>query len=63
MSDNYNTNVAMVYNDESIDLINLIRPNEDLPNFADIAWNIQNRASCRVGSELKEARLFHESLE
>jgi hypothetical protein len=43
MSDNYNTNVAMVYNKESIDLI---KPNKELPNSADIARNIQNRASC-----------------
>ncbi len=57
MTDNYNTNVAMVYNDESIDWI---KPNEELPNFADIARNIQNRASSHVGSELKEARLFRE---
>jgi hypothetical protein len=47
----------MVYNDESI---NSYKPNEELPNFADIVWNIQNRASHCVGSELKEARLFRE---
>ena len=46
MTDNYNTNVTMVYDDESIDLI---KPNEKLPNFVDIAGNIQNRASCCVG--------------
>ncbi len=55
MTDNYNTNVAMVYNDESIDLI---KPNKELPNFADIARDIQNRVSRCVGSELKEAWLF-----
>jgi hypothetical protein len=54
MTDNYNTNVAMVYEDESIDLI---KPNEELPNFADIARNIQNWVSCCVGLELKEAWL------
>jgi hypothetical protein len=57
MTDNYNTNFTMVYNNESIDSI---KPNEELLNFADIAWNIQNRASCCVGLELKEARLFRE---
>ncbi len=56
MTDNYNTNIAMVYNNESIDLI---KPNEALPNFADIARNIHNRASCCKGLELKEAWLFH----
>ncbi len=40
-----------------------IKPNEELPNFVDIARNIQNRASCHVGSELKEARLIRESSE
>jgi hypothetical protein len=54
---NYNTNVTMVYDDKSI---NLIKPNKELPNFADIVWNIQNWASCHVGLELKEARLFCE---
>jgi hypothetical protein len=63
MSDNYNTNVAMVYDDESIDSIDSIKPNEELLNFADISRNIQNRASCCVGSELREARLFRESSE
>ncbi len=57
MTDNYNTNVTMVYDNESIDLV---KPNEELPNFADIARNIQNRASRHVGSDLKEARLFRE---
>jgi hypothetical protein len=47
----------MVYNDKSI---NSIKPNKELPNFADIARNIQKRASCCIGSELKEALLFHE---
>jgi hypothetical protein len=60
MSDNYNTNATKVYNDESIDLIDLIKPNEELPNFADIAQNIQNQASCLIGLDLKEARLFRE---
>ncbi len=60
MTDNYNINVAMVYDDESINLINPIKPNEELPNFANITRNIQKRASCHVGSELKEARLFRE---
>jgi hypothetical protein len=46
MTDNYNTNVTMVYNKESIDSID---PNKELTNFAGIAWNIQNRASCCVG--------------
>jgi hypothetical protein len=57
MTDNYNANVAMVYDNKSIDLI---KPNEELPNFTDLAWNIQNRASHCVGLELKEARLFCE---
>jgi hypothetical protein len=57
MTDNYNTNVTMVYDNESIDSI---KSNKELPNFADIARNIQNRVSCCVGSELKEARLFRE---
>ncbi len=60
MSDNYNINVAKVYDDESIDLIDLTKPNKELPNFADIAQNIKNRASCCIGSELKEAWLFCE---
>jgi hypothetical protein len=55
MMDDYNTNVTMVYNNESIDSID---PNKELPNFADITRNIQNRASCCVGLELKEAWLF-----
>jgi hypothetical protein len=57
MTDNYNTNVTVVYNNKSI---NSIEPNKELPNFADIARYIQNRASCCIGSELKEARLFRE---
>jgi hypothetical protein len=57
MTDNYNTNVTMVYVDESIDTSD---PNEELPNFVDIAWNIHNWASYFVGTELKEARLFGE---
>jgi hypothetical protein len=40
--------------------INSIGPNEELPNFADIAWDIQNWASCHIGSEFTEARLFRE---
>jgi hypothetical protein len=55
MTDNYSTNIAMVYDDKSIDLI---KPNEELPNFANIAQNIQNRASHCVGLALKEAWLF-----
>jgi hypothetical protein len=57
MTDNYNTNVTMVYNKEAIDSVN---PNEELPNFADINRNIQNWGSHHVGLELKEARLFRE---
>jgi hypothetical protein len=57
MTDNYNTNITMVYDDKSI---NSIKPNKELPNFADIARNIQNRASRCVGSELKEAWLLCE---
>jgi hypothetical protein len=37
MSDNYNTNVTKVYKDESINSIDLIKPNKELLNFADIA--------------------------
>jgi hypothetical protein len=44
--DNYNTNITMVYNDESIDSI---KTNKELPNFADIARNIQNWASPFIG--------------
>jgi hypothetical protein len=55
MKDAYNTNITMVYDNKSIDLIDT---NEELPNFAGIARNIQNRSSHHVGSELKEARLF-----
>jgi hypothetical protein len=47
----------MVYNNKSIDLI---KPNKELPNFADIARNVKNRVSCCVWSELKEAKLFRE---
>jgi hypothetical protein len=57
MTDNYNTNVTMVYDDKSIDLY---KPNKELLNFADIARNIQNWASCCIGLDLKEARLFRE---
>jgi hypothetical protein len=57
MTDNYSTNVTMVYNNKSI---NSIKPNWELLNFADIAWDIQNWAPHRVGLELKEARLFLE---
>jgi hypothetical protein len=57
MTDDYITNVTRVYEDESINSIN---PNKELPNFADIARNIQNWASCCIGLELKEARLFRE---
>jgi hypothetical protein len=56
MTDN-NTNVTMVKDDESIDSI---KPNEDVPNFPGLARNIQNRASRRVGLEVKEAQLFRE---
>jgi hypothetical protein len=55
MTDNYNTNVNMVYDDEST---NSIKPNKELPNFAGIARNIQNLASHCIGLELKEAWLF-----
>ncbi len=54
---------TVVYDDESINLIDLIKPNEELPNFANVARNIQNRASCHVGSESKEAGLFCEPSE
>jgi hypothetical protein len=40
--------------------IHSISPNDKLPNFADIAQDIQNRASHQVGSESMEARLFCE---
>ncbi len=40
--------------------IDSIGPNEELPDFADIARDIQNRASHQVGSELTEAWLFCE---
>jgi hypothetical protein len=40
--------------------IDLIGPNEELPDFVDIARDIQNRASRRIGSESTEARLFRE---
>jgi hypothetical protein len=40
--------------------INSIGPNKELPDFTDIARDIQNRASCQVGSETTEARLFRE---
>ncbi len=36
----------------------MIGPNEELPDFVDIAQDIQNWASCQVGSESTEARLF-----
>jgi hypothetical protein len=39
MTDNYNTNINMVYDDKSIDLVN---PNDELPNYMDIARDIQN---------------------
>jgi hypothetical protein len=55
MMDDYITNVTRVYGNVSI---NSIDPNEELPNFADIAQNIQNWASHHVGSELKESWLF-----
>jgi hypothetical protein len=57
MTDDYITNVTRVYDNESI---NSIDPNKELPKFADIARDIQNRASHCIGSELKEARLFRE---
>jgi hypothetical protein len=38
--------------------IDSIGPNKELPDFADIARDIQNRASCCVGSKLMESRLF-----
>jgi hypothetical protein len=37
--------------------IHWIDPNKELPNFADIAQDIQNWASCCVGLESTEARL------
>jgi hypothetical protein len=40
--------------------IDLIGPNDELPDFVEIARDIQNRASRQVGSEAKEARLFRE---
>jgi hypothetical protein len=57
MMDYYNTNVTMVYNDKSINSIN---PNDELPDFVDIAQDIQNQVSHCVGSELTEAQLFRE---
>jgi hypothetical protein len=57
MTDNYNTNVIMVYDNKSINSIN---PNDELPDFAGIAWDIQNRASHCIGLEFTEARLFQE---
>ncbi len=38
----------------------MIGPNDELPDFAEIAQDIQNWASCRVGSEAMETRLFRE---
>jgi hypothetical protein len=38
--------------------IDLIGPNEELPDFADIAWGIQNWASCQVRPESTETQLF-----
>ncbi len=38
--------------------IDSISPNEELLDFADIARDIQNRASCRVRSESTKAWLF-----
>ncbi len=40
--------------------IDSIGPNEELPDSADIARDIQNRASCCIGSESTEALLFCE---
>jgi hypothetical protein len=40
--------------------IDSIGPNEELPNFVDISKDIQIRASCCIGLEWAEARLFHE---
>ncbi len=57
MTDYYNTNVTMVYNDKSINWIN---PNDELPDFAGIARDIQNQASRCVESESAEAQLFQE---
>jgi hypothetical protein len=56
MTDDYKTNVTMVYNNKSIN--NLINLNDELPDFADIAQDIQNRVSCCVRLESMEARLF-----
>ncbi len=38
--------------------INLIGPNDELPNFADITRDIQNWASCWVRLVSMEAQLF-----
>ncbi len=40
--------------------INSIGPNDELPDFLEIARDIQNRTSCRVGSEATETGLFCE---
>ena len=38
----------------------MIGPNDELPDFAEIALDIQNWASHRVGSKATETRLFRE---
>ena len=38
----------------------MISLNDELPEFVAIARDIQNRASCQVGSEGTETRLFRE---
>jgi hypothetical protein len=38
--------------------MNSIGPNDELPDFAEITWDIQNRASRQVGSEATETWLF-----
>ena len=50
----------MVDDDESVDSIG---PNEALPDFKEIARDIQNRASGRILSKEAEARLFREFFE
>jgi hypothetical protein len=53
--------MTLTANDSSNELsIHLIGLNKELPDFADIARDIQNQASCCIGSEWTEAWLFHE---
>ena len=59
-TDDHDADAAMVDDDEDYDAASVWGLDMPVPDFAGIARLIQNRASCRVGSDATEARRFRE---